>query len=515
METVLLLARLFMALILAVAGISKAIDPAGARKALIGFGVSSKLAAPVGWLLPIVEIAVAIALIPLSTAWIGAVAALALMMTFAGAIGVNLLRGRTPECNCFGQLHSTPVSWSMFFRNLVLAAVAALIVVRGREGAGLSGSEWLADLKAPEAVNLAVGVGALGLLVTAIVYLRRVLAQQTLVLARLGVIEKTIEEYAPPPEEREDAAPPREGLPVGAPAPDFSLASIGGEQVALEDLLKYGKSVLLLFVSPNCTPCETILVSVKDWQRDYGDRLTIALLSKGSIADNKLRMTKYGATHALIVGDSDIAEQYQSRWTPAAVLISHLGRIASQNVYGDEDIRALLARAVAAADVRRGDGNGAGNGHRLEIPVGESSFTIGDQAPAFSIPDIEGKVVDTADLLGKDTLLLFWDPACPFCQAMSDDLGRFEEDPPKGAPRLLFIVAGELEKAKAASEEYQSRFLHDREFQVGTMFGTRATPSAVLIDREGRIASAVATGSTNVLALAGARKIAAPTQSGA
>lgn len=516
MDIALLMARIFLALIFGIAGTAKATDLAGTKRALIDFGVPERVAVPLGWCLPFLELAVALALLPLTTAWPAAIAAVALMSVFTLAIGVSLMRGRTPECNCFGQLHSKPVSWSMFARNLMLAAVAALIVARGKAGAGLSAFDWLAGLKAVEIVSLVLSLLAIGLLYTSIVYLRRMVSQQSMVLARIEAMKKVIDEdYAEPAVEREDAAPPGEGLPVGAPAPEFSLASNTGDQVTLEDLLGSGKPVLLLFVSPNCAPCETLLPAVRDWEEDYGDRLTIALLSKGSLKDNQDRVAKYGATHLLLVGKSNVTEEYQSRWTPAGVLVSRFGRIASQNVYGDEEIRRLATRAAAPVGVSRTGGSGAGsNGHRLHVPVGESGLKVGDPVPAFSLSDLQGNVVNTENLLGTDTLLLFWDPGCPFCQAMSNDLSRFEKTPPKGAPRLLFVASGDLEKVKAASENYKSVFVHDREFNVGSLLGTKSTPSAVLIDREGKIASSLATGGPNVLALAGVRNAMTPVEYG-
>ena len=514
MDSVLLIARLFLASILVIAGVAKATDQIGARKAMIGFGVSEKLAAPLGWCLPFVEIAVALALIPLSTVWIAAIGTLALMLIFAAAIGISLLRGRMTECNCFGQLHSRPVSWSMFSRNLVLAAVAGLIVARGNGDPGLSALNWLAELKTGEMMNLLVSSVAAGLLVTGVVYLRRVLRQQTRILDRIDAVEKLVEEYAPPPVEREEVTPPPEGLPVGAPAPDFSLASVGDGQVSLRDLLGHGKSVLLLFVSPNCTPCVTILQDVRAWERDYSNKLTIALLSKGSLLDNQRRVAKYGARHLLLVGESGVAESYEGKWTPAAVLISPQGRIASLNTYGGEAIRALITDAFSAFDARPEDGNFASaNGHGLQVTVGRSTLKVGDSVPDLSLTDMGGEIVNSNDLLGRDTLLVFWDVLCPFCRAMSEDVRSWEENPPPGAPRLVFVASGDLEKVRHASQGFESRFLHDDGFQVSMMLGTRSTPSALLIDREGRIASSIATGSSNVLLLAGVRKVVAPAMS--
>jgi hypothetical protein len=62
MQFALLMARLFLALVFGVAGIAKAADKAGSRRAIIDFGVPERLAPLVAWCLPLVEILVALAL---------------------------------------------------------------------------------------------------------------------------------------------------------------------------------------------------------------------------------------------------------------------------------------------------------------------------------------------------------------------------------------------------------------------------------------------------------------------
>src|SRR5258708_1596305 len=179
MGILLLVARGFLALVFGIAGIAKAADRTGSRQAIIGFGVPEKLAKPLAWCLPFAEILIALALIPVASAWVGSIAASALLLMFAAGIAVNLVRGRSPDCHCFGQLHSEPVSWSTFLRNLVLVAVAGLIVVVGKDNPGLSAVGWLGDLRTAELTNLILGGVAVALLALAVVYLRRLLTHQS------------------------------------------------------------------------------------------------------------------------------------------------------------------------------------------------------------------------------------------------------------------------------------------------------------------------------------------------
>ena len=518
MDIALLMARLILAFVFGTAGTAKAADLAGTRKGLIDFGVPKKLAVPLGYGLPFFEILVGVALLPRNTAWLGATVGLALLSAFAGAIAINLARGRAPDCNCFGQLHSKPVSWSLFARDLLLIAFAATIVVLGKNDSGTSAFDWLTNLKAGEVATLALSVVACGLLAVSIVCLRRVISQQSSLTATIAAMKKVIDEdYAEPPVERAEAAGPLHGLPIGAAAPSFSLASIRGGQITLDGLLAPRKPVLLIFVSPNCAPCESVLQSVETWERDYRKDLTVALLAKGSLSENADRMARYRASHVLLQGVSGIADEYDAKWTPAAVLVGPSARIASQVTYGFEQIEALVSRSSRDLDVSglpKTQAKGASPEPQIIVGTPQSLMKLGQRVPDFSLQDVDGNPVGSNDLRGRDTLLIFWDPKCPFCRAMEEDIRIWEQNPPKRAPQLVFISSGDLEDIKADSTRFKARFLCDSEFAVALQFGTNLTPSAVLIDRDGRIASGTEGGRPNILTLAGINPAAVPAAAG-
>ena len=509
METLLLIARLILTVVFGLAGAAKLADRAGSYRALTGFGVPEELAKPLAWFLPLAEIVVALALLPLATAWFGGLGALVLLLAFLVGIGVNLVRGKAPDCHCFGRLHSEPVSWNVFARNAALAALAGFIVASGQDNVGLSATAWMKEMNTSEWISLLLSVAAVALLVPVVQLLRRVLKQQAALLETVTAMKKVMEEdYSEPaPVERADAAPPVEGLPVGAPAPEFSLATLAGGQLSLAELLAWGNPVLLLFVSSGCSPCRTLLPQVRAWQRDYGDFLTIALLSKGTEKEVRGKLAKYEAQHVLLQGESSIADEYQAKWTPAAVLIDRGGKIASPVTFGDVAIRALVTHAVATAELMPRNGSET-KIFRPQIKLGKSLFNVGESAPRFALPNLDGEEISLDRLLGKETLLLFWNPGCSFCQAMADDLIRWETKP--NGTQLVFISSGEAVTVKKESDRFRSLFLHDAEFDIAPMFGASGTPSAVLLDSTGRIASSLAVGEQNILALLGIRKIVLP-----
>ncbi len=85
--------RLLLAAVFLVAGLTKLTDRAGSQHALVAFGVPTALAAPLGVALPLAELVIASALLPVTTAWWGALGALALLMVFVAGIAYNLARG--------------------------------------------------------------------------------------------------------------------------------------------------------------------------------------------------------------------------------------------------------------------------------------------------------------------------------------------------------------------------------------------------------------------------------------
>src|ERR671931_2293813 len=184
MDVALLVARVLLAVVFLVAGLAKLADRAGSRRALVEFGLPSPLAGPFGLLLPLAELAVAVALVPRSTAWWGAIGALALLLLFVAGIGLNLARGRKPDCHCFGQLHSEPVGASTLIRNALLAGAAGVIVWQGRYDPGASAVSWLGRLTMIELLFVVGVLMVLGLLAAESWFLFLILRQNGRLLVR-------------------------------------------------------------------------------------------------------------------------------------------------------------------------------------------------------------------------------------------------------------------------------------------------------------------------------------------
>src|SRR5438132_2028604 len=194
MDVVLFIARLLLAAVFIVAGFAKLADLPGSRQAVRDFGVPAVLANPSGVLLPLAEIVVAVALIPSVSAWWGAIGALALLLLFVAGISYNLARGRTPDCHCFGQIHSSPAGWPTLIRNLLLAAIAGFVVGFGRTNAGPDVLSWFTSLAVAQRIELVVGVIVAALLALESWVLFQTMKQQGRLLLRLEVLEARLAE---------------------------------------------------------------------------------------------------------------------------------------------------------------------------------------------------------------------------------------------------------------------------------------------------------------------------------
>ena len=155
MNTAALLARVVLALVFGLAGIAKLADLSTSRRTVEAFGVPRRIAEVLGTLLPVAELLVAAALLFQTTARWGAVGALVLLIVFSAGVAVALAQGRTPDCNCFGQVSSEQISWRTIARNAVFAVVAVFVVV---QAPGASLESWTTDLTA---ANLVAGVAVL------------------------------------------------------------------------------------------------------------------------------------------------------------------------------------------------------------------------------------------------------------------------------------------------------------------------------------------------------------------
>ena len=352
MDASLLVARLVLAGVFALAALAKLADRAGSRRALIDFGVPAALAPPVAVLLPLAEVAIAAALVAVASAWWSALGALTLLFLFTAAIGVHLARGRNPNCGCFGRLFSAPTGPGSLVRNGLLGTGAGFVVWQGRHDPGPSVVSWLGGLSPTETLVLLVGLVVLGVLAIEGWAVIQLLGQNGRLLARLEALEAKVGI------DRDQTAPQvAEALPLGSRAPDFTLPDLDGRKRGLDEFL--GKPRVIVFFSPQCGFCRQMAPSIGQLP-DRG--ASLLLVSNGDPEEHRRMAAKHGwQCDVLLQREWEVSTAYRANGTPTGYLLDAEACIASELAIGVD----LLLRLAPTSPSTAGS-----NGHDQGLTAG-------------------------------------------------------------------------------------------------------------------------------------------------
>ncbi len=117
----------------------------------------------------------------------------------------------------------------------------------------------------------------------------------------------------------------------------------------------------------------------------------------------------------------------------------------------------------------------------------------GQEAPDFTLADMEGNEVSLNSLRGKVVFLDFWATWCPPCrEALPHTQALSQHEKAKSGDLMVLAVNAreELDKVKKFMQDnhYTFRVLMDKEGAVLNAYKVQGIPTFVLIDREGKIA---------------------------
>jgi methylamine dehydrogenase accessory protein MauD len=129
---------------------------------------------------------------------------------------------------------------------------------------------------------------------------------------------------------------------------------------------------------------------------------------------------------------------------------------------------------------------------RVGAVGGRFGLPVGTMAPAFELPDLSGEPVTLHGLLEPDRpiLLMFMSPMCGPCHAMLPKLRQWQ-DSLRDRLTIAIVSTGTADENESIAEAGMDNVLLQHEFEVSEAFAVRATPSAVVVARDGFIASHV------------------------
>ena len=135
-----------------------------------------------------------------------------------------------------------------------------------------------------------------------------------------------------------------------------------------------------------------------------------------------------------------------------------------------------------------------------EQPIG---IPIGSPAPDFELPDYEGGRTSLAQLLalGKPVLLIFTNPKCGPCITLFKEIRDWQTAHNDQLTIALLTFGTIKDNFVNVARNSLGRVLLQEKNEVSSLYGANLTPTAVIIDTDGRILSNFAGGGDEIRTL--------------
>ncbi len=137
----------------------------------------------------------------------------------------------------------------------------------------------------------------------------------------------------------------------------------------------------------------------------------------------------------------------------------------------------------------------------LAIPgLALAAATVGQPAPDFSAPDLQGKTVRLADFKGKFVVLEWVNPECPYVRRhyTSGNMPSLQKEIATKDVVWLAVNSSNPSSGEFKTPEEMAKWLGqqgaapkaaliDKDGQVGRAYGARTTPHMYVIDPQGKL----------------------------
>lgn len=141
-------------------------------------------------------------------------------------------------------------------------------------------------------------------------------------------------------------------------------------------------------------------------------------------------------------------------------------------------------------------GAAAHGSHAVGTPVG---LPVGSTLEPVTLHDLDGNDVALEGFRGKQMILVNWSPTCGFCDAIAPDLASAAPALEEANATLVLLAHGDAAANRAMVEKYK---IESPILLLGDAnpagFQALGTPTAVLVDAEGKVATSLAIGADQV-----------------
>lgn len=127
------------------------------------------------------------------------------------------------------------------------------------------------------------------------------------------------------------------GLTVGEAAPVLEVAALDDQSLKVGGARDDGRSTLLLFVSPTCPVCKSLLPAVRSSRRDERAWLDVILASDGELAAQREFVRAQGLEGIPYVVSAALGLAYQVSRLPFAALIDEQGVLRARGLVNSRE----------------------------------------------------------------------------------------------------------------------------------------------------------------------------------
>jgi methylamine dehydrogenase accessory protein MauD len=127
------------------------------------------------------------------------------------------------------------------------------------------------------------------------------------------------------------------GLTVGEQAPEMDVVDLDGTHRKVGTRSVDGKSTLLLFVSPTCPVCKSLLPVVKSSGKDERDWLNVILASDGNPDEHREFARANGLGGVPYVVSAPLGMTYQVSRLPFAALLDETGVLRARGLVNSRE----------------------------------------------------------------------------------------------------------------------------------------------------------------------------------
>jgi methylamine dehydrogenase accessory protein MauD len=161
----------------------------------------------------------------------------------------------------------------------------------------------------------------------------------------------------------------RSGLKPGKKAPDFTLPSVAGADVALHDFA--GQRILLAFTQTGCGPCARILPEL---DRVSNGDLQVLVVNRGKAEETRQWAAKTPIAFPVLHQHGlDLSKKYEVFATPFAFLIDEKGVVISKGIISN---KRHISYVLAGANDEGKNGHAASEAPGAEEGAEEESLSL-------------------------------------------------------------------------------------------------------------------------------------------